>query len=89
MKNMLQISIADANNIFSIGTDWNVFRIEIINGTLDIKFRRKYLEDQIQFNEEGYEYKSIWINPENLNYYKVIALNNAGYFTPYNNLKNS
>lgn len=86
---MLKISVADANTIFSIGVEWEAFRVKVINSTIDIKFRKKYSEGQIQFNDDGYEYKSIWINPENLSYTKVIALNSLGYLTPYNNLKNS
>lgn len=86
LKNILTATEEDLNDLFSIGINWELYRVKYMDGLIDIKFRKKYESSQIQFNEDGYEYKTVFVNPYNLSFSQVQQINKKGYSTPYNNL---
>lgn len=88
MKTISLITPEQCNTLFSPGAEWDTFRIKVIDENyVDIKFRKRYGENDIQFNEDGYEYKSVFVNTGNISVHVVNLLNKAGISTPYNNLK--
>lgn len=44
---------------------WELFRVkEYYKGKLDVKVRRLYPDGEVKYNEDGYEYKCIFIDKE-------------------------
>lgn len=86
MKDISEITKEDLILLYGIGEAWEVYNITKNFGVIHIKWRKQYSEKDIKFNEDGYEYKSTFIHPENLSLKEVKELNKKGYSTPYNNL---
>ena len=87
MKDISKITAEDIKQLYSIGESWQVYNITKKFGVIHVKWRKQYKETDIKFNDDGYEYKSTFIHPENLSLSEVKALNDRGYLTAYNKLQ--
>lgn len=53
---------------------WEVHFYKIDKWKQYIKIRRKYKEDEIAFNEDGYKYNDLFLQPDtNVNHYKCVS----------------
>jgi hypothetical protein len=51
---------------------WEVFNYHIDKHWQGIKIRKKYDEDEIDFNEDGYKYKTIFLSIGKTSHYKCL-----------------
>ena len=52
---------------------WDVFNYHIDKHWQGIKIRKPYSKDEIHFNEDGYEYKTIFLSPNKTEQYKCLV----------------